>query len=197
MNTFVQSRVMRAVRRTDAGQAPAAWRWLAPLLLVLALALGGFGADLAVADASTDANKAVVRQVYAAFTTGDPAIPAQVIDPTWTNHAPAFAALPNGPDGFVQLVAFFRTAFPDLEITVEDLVAEGDRVAARYTVRGTHQGPLGTVPATGKAVEVQAIDLFRVVDGRVTDVWPVVDQLTLLMQIGVIPPAAPAGTPPP
>lgn len=139
---------------------------------------------------SLEDSKRIVRDVYAVFSGADPDGVVEIIAPSWTNHAPAFAWLPTGPEGFEQLVGFFRTAFPDLAITVEDLVAEGDLVAARYTIRGTHLGPLGDTPATGKPIEIQAMDLFRIVDGRVTDVWPVVDQLALLSQIGVLPGAA-------
>lgn len=93
---------------------------------------------------------------------------------------------PSGRAGFLQFAASLKGAFPDLHVTVEDLIAEGDRVAARVTVRGTHQGTLlGRLPATGKAATWPGIDIFRIADGKIAERWNCRDLVSLLEQLGV------------
>lgn len=81
-------------------------------------------------------------------------------------------------------------AFPDMHITIEDLIAEGDKVVVRYTVRGTHRGELrtrltGVIPSTGKQIEFGGVDIYRVVNGRVYEEWSGEDWLALLKQFGL------------
>ena len=78
-----------------------------------------------------------------------------------------------------------RTAFPDLHFEADDLLAEGDKTAARYHGRATHLGPFNGIPATGKYVTMTGIDVFRVRDGRIQEAWIESDYLTLMQQIGV------------
>lgn len=92
--------------------------------------------------------------------------------------------LPAGKQGIMQLFRMVRGAFPDLHITIDDLVAEGDRVAARVMLRGTHRGEfLGYAP-TGKPVAYCAIDISRFVDGKLVEHWGVPDYLSLMQQLG-------------
>ncbi len=81
----------------------------------------------------------------------------------------------------------FAAAFPDGQMTIEDLVAEGDRVVARTTFNGTHQGEMQGIPATGKAVSVSGITIFRLDNGKIAEGWLVNDNLGLMQQLGVIP----------
>jgi predicted ester cyclase len=83
--------------------------------------------------------------------------------------------------------AMFFNAFPDLHVVIHDQVAEGDRVVTRKTFHGTHQGDLIGIPATGRSVAFDVIDILRVQNGKITDHWNVVDQLGLMHQIGAIP----------
>jgi len=87
-------------------------------------------------------------------------------------------------DIFRQVVAARRTAFPDIHVTVEDQVAEGDRVSTRRTWRGTHQGPYRGVAATGKRVTWSQISIVRIVEGRIVEDWAVADELSILQQLG-------------
>jgi predicted ester cyclase len=84
-----------------------------------------------------------------------------------------------------------RIAFPDHTNTIEDMIAEGDKVAVRWTLRGTHQGvlkgPLGPIPPTGNQVAVTGIHIFRIADGKITERWEEADMLGALQQLGAIP----------
>lgn len=90
-------------------------------------------------------------------------------------------------DGHRQFAAPFYGAFPDLAHTVDETLADGDRVTVRFTLRGTHQGAFAGVLATGCAVAVPAIAVLRVADGRVAEVDGVFDQMGLMQQIGALP----------
>jgi steroid delta-isomerase-like uncharacterized protein len=94
---------------------------------------------------------------------------------------------PIGRAGFRQFVNAVRTAFPDLQFTIEDIVTEGDKVCVRYVGRGTQRGEFAGLPASGKAVEFTGIDIFRIVDGQFAEEWLMYDQLGLLQQLGAIP----------
>ena len=87
-------------------------------------------------------------------------------------------------DAFRQVVASRRAAFPDIQVTVEDQVAEGDKVSTRRTWQGTHQGPYRGVAATGKRVKWSQISIVRIVEGRIVEDWAVADDLSILQQLG-------------
>ncbi len=87
-----------------------------------------------------------------------------------------------------QFVKVFRDAFPDLQLTVEDMIAEGDKVAARYTMRGTHQGEFMGIAPTGNQIEVTGIDIVRFESGKAVEHWGSSDQLGMMQQLGIIPP---------
>jgi predicted ester cyclase len=90
-------------------------------------------------------------------------------------------------DGWIQATGSFVEAFPDLRLTVEDLMAEGDRVAARVTFRGTHKGPFQGIPPTNRQVTFTSIEMNRMVDGKVAEHWVEIDLLGLLQQLGAVP----------
>ena len=81
----------------------------------------------------------------------------------------------------------FRSAFPDFHVTIEDQIAEGDRVATRWTMRGTHEGEFRGISPTGKQITVTGIGIFRFSDGKVVESWDNFDQLGMMRQLGVIP----------
>lgn len=93
---------------------------------------------------------------------------------------------PIAREGFAQFVSLFYLAFPDLCHTVEDQVAEGDKVVSRLTVEGTHQGPFQGMPPTGKRVKFTDIMISRLEDGKITEVWAQFDALGLLQQLGLL-----------
>ena len=86
-----------------------------------------------------------------------------------------------------QFVKVFRDGFPDSPFTAEDMIAEGDKVAARYTMRGTHQGELMGIPPTGNQIEVTGIDIVRFEGGKIVEHWGNFDELGLMQQLGAIP----------
>jgi steroid delta-isomerase-like uncharacterized protein len=92
----------------------------------------------------------------------------------------------HGREGFLATAAWLRTAFPDLHLEVEDVIAQGDRVAVRATFRGTHLGELEDVPPTGRAVVVQQIHILRIADGMVVEHWAGRDDITLLRELGAM-----------
>jgi steroid delta-isomerase-like uncharacterized protein len=87
--------------------------------------------------------------------------------------------------GFKEMMSGLLGAFPDLRTTIEDQIVAGDKVATRWTAAGTHSGPFGPVPATGRHIQVSGLILDRVVDGKVVERWEMWDQMALLQQLGL------------
>jgi predicted ester cyclase len=77
--------------------------------------------------------------------------------------------------------------FPDLRVTIEDMIAEGDKVVIRFTTHGTQQGALGSIPPTGKQVAVPTIEITRIADGKIVEDWGLDDRLGMLQQLGLVP----------
>jgi len=90
-------------------------------------------------------------------------------------------------DSHKQLVTHIRNAFPDLQIVIEDTIAEGDRVAIRYTVTGTHKGVFKGIPATGKTINVTGYEIVRIENDKIAELWNLSDTFTTLRQLGVLP----------
>lgn len=106
-------------------------------------------------------------------------------------HAPG-VPVPLNRDTTKQVVSMYGTAFPDLKHTVDELIVEGDTVAARWTVRGTHKGDFQGIPATGKSVRLSGITVHHLREGRLRETWLVYDNMELLQQIGAVPAVAKA-----
>ena len=81
----------------------------------------------------------------------------------------------------------FRSGMPDLKVVIEDMLAEGEKVATRYTLEGTHEGELFGVPPTGKRLSIRSMTVERVSEGRIRDHWRVTDTLEMMQQLGVVP----------
>jgi steroid delta-isomerase-like uncharacterized protein len=108
-----------------------------------------------------------------------------LISPEYVNHdMPAPAP---GREGFKQVMAMFFTAFPDMKVTIEDVIAEGDKVVSRGVFTGTHQGDFQGIPATQKSVRVKYIDIWRFEDGKAVENWVQIDTMGMMQQLGVIP----------
>lgn len=127
----------------------------------------------------TEENKAIAKRVYEIVSTGDFERAAEIVD----QDAPDNELLPHDPpakliDTFKETFAEAREGFPDLSVTVEDVMAEGDRVAARVTMRGTHRGEFQGIAPTGKHVEVKAMDMFRISNGKIVEHWGHADDPT-------------------
>jgi len=136
---------------------------------------------------STEANKTVVRRISEEVVLqGKKDVIDELLAPNFVYHGPG--GFPDmGRDGFVQFFDGWRAAFPDATITFEDFVAEGDKVAVRYTTRATHKGEFNGIPATGKRVTVQGLFIRRVEDGKVAEEWDFTDLLGMMKQLGVVP----------
>jgi steroid delta-isomerase-like uncharacterized protein len=128
-------------------------------------------------------NVEVYRRVFDAVNRGDEAALDDLLTEGVLDNNPIPGQEP-GVAGFKQWMRYVRTAFPDVRVTVEDTLSQGDRVAGRVTWRGTHEGPLAGVAASGKPVQFTAIHIVRFEDGKAAEWWGVADLLGALQQIG-------------
>lgn len=106
--------------------------------------------------------------------------------PTLVNHELP-PNMPPGREGTKMLASMFFSAYPNIQVTIEDLVAEGDKLVARWSARGTHQGELMGIPPTGKEVTITGIAIDRFEDGKSVEHWEIFDQLGMMQQLGVVP----------
>jgi steroid delta-isomerase-like uncharacterized protein len=95
--------------------------------------------------------------------------------------------MPQGLEGSKMFASMFIAAFPNIEVTVEDLMAEDNKTVLRWTARGTHQGDLMGIPPTGKEICITGMAIDRFEDGKSVEHWEILDQLTMMQQLGVIP----------
>ncbi len=136
---------------------------------------------------STEANVAVARRVFdELFSQGKLDAADEIYTPEHTSHDPQAPGV-NGAEAMKHYIGMYRAAFPDLRVSSDDIIAEGDRVVIRWTARGTHQGELMGAPPTGKQAVVTGINIFRVKDGRIAEEWVNWDTLGLLQQLGLAP----------
>ena len=133
---------------------------------------------------ATEHNTKIVRQCFADATRGNRDALEQILSPQFVIHVPDDY---RGVDGLLEMVNTFRRALPDLAVTVDHQFADGDYVASRFTVRGTHQGELFGTPPTGREVIVTGITVSRCANGRIAEEWEVVDVAAGLQQIGALP----------
>jgi deazaflavin-dependent oxidoreductase (nitroreductase family) len=134
---------------------------------------------------STEDNKAHVRRFYQEGV-HNPALFDELLAPTYVLHLPGSPPIA-GIEGAKQLMVAYTSGFPDLQLTTEDMVAEGDKVAIRNTWRGTHQGAFQGLPPTGKYVTFTGTDIFRFAGGKIAEQWADLDALGLMQQLGAIP----------
>lgn len=123
-----------------------------------------------------------------AFNQGAFAVVDEVLAPGSVTHTAAWGVPPNR-EGLKRLIALFRSAFPDLQCTVEDEIRSGDKLAAHWTMRGTHTGAfLGHLP-TNRPFVVRAMSFARIENGQIAENWMLFDQMSILQQLGIVPPA--------
>lgn len=145
-------------------------------------------AEEALARAKTEQlNKRHVRRFFEeVWSTGDLALRDSFLAPGYQGHV-AGSPGPIDRETWTAWLTGFREAFPDARFTVDDMLADGDLVAARLTMRGTHLGELNGIPPTGREVTVTGMSIERVADGRIVEGWNQNDALGLLTQLGVLP----------
>jgi predicted ester cyclase len=138
-------------------------------------------------ESSVEHNKAVSRRWIEVFNERDDAAEADVRGPDYVAHAPAsLESAPLDSEAWTRFLSGFVEGFPDLRLTVEDAVGEGDLVAQRVHFAGTHTGEFQGLPPTHRKVEFSGLELNRFVDGRVAEHWFQLDALTLLQQLGLV-----------
>jgi steroid delta-isomerase-like uncharacterized protein len=137
----------------------------------------------------TETNKTVSRRfLEEVWNKGNLAALNEIIAKDHVNSGPGtLPGLPTGPEGSKQLVTVYRNAFPDVHFTIDEQIAEGDKVVTRWTAQGTHKGELVGIPATGKSSTVTGINVDRVVNGKIAESWGIFDQFGMMQQLGVIP----------
>jgi len=134
-----------------------------------------------------EANKAVMQRFTEFINTASEKLATELVSPNAIFHVPGRPEPMRGPDGYLAIIGMMRSGFPDIQWTLEDTVAEADKVAARFTMRGTHQGAFFGVPQTGKKIEVQAMNFYRFSSGQIVEEYGQHDLLGLMQQIGAIP----------
>ena len=156
-------------------------------LFIVSIMLIAFGGVLQ-ATADTEANKAIARRVFEEVLNQGK---LDLVDEIFaTDYVAQFPPNPDilGPEGFKQVATMFRTAFPDIHYAIENQIAEGDMVATRWAVTGTHKGELMGIPPTGVQATSTGISIYRIANGLIEEDWTNVDFLGLMQQLGVIPP---------
>lgn len=136
---------------------------------------------------SIEDNKNTVRRFFEEGPSkGDLRAADELLAPDFALHTP----LPSAPgiQGMNDVISACRAAFEHLNVTVEDMVAENDRVAARFTARGIHKGAFMGLPPTGKSITMTGIEVFRMENGRIAELWGEANLLGLMQQLGILPP---------
>ena len=141
----------------------------------------------------SEENKAISRRFTDAFNAGDYDTITSLLTDDYTSHDPASPGEVSGPEAARAEIEGYRAAFPDLTLTIEQQIAEGDYVVSRWTGRGTHRGELFGIPATGTQGTATGITIDRIENGKIAETWQNWDTLGLLQQLGAIP--APTAAP--
>jgi len=135
---------------------------------------------------SQEENKVVVRRFFAALDDQDVDTVGDMLASDYRLHFDGNPVMDRGAG--IGFFSAFLAAFPDISHQVQDQLAEGDLVATRILVRGTHQKEMMGIPATGKEIAISAINMVRVDDGKIAEHWVNSDSLGMMMQLGVVPP---------
>jgi steroid delta-isomerase-like uncharacterized protein len=145
---------------------------------------------------SAEGNKALARRFFVEVADGghlDRA--AELMAADYRHHDPGLPPeLQTSRDAYIGHFPLYTAAFPDMRIAVEDLVADGDKVATRWTFAGTHSGDLMGIPPTGRRVNIAAMTIQRIADGKIVEGWTILDVLGMMQQIGVVPAPGQTGT---
>jgi steroid delta-isomerase-like uncharacterized protein len=136
---------------------------------------------------SLQENKDLVQRVVDTINEGKLSQAKELYTSDFVNHDPS-APTVRDREALMQTLAVWGTGFPDARATIEEMVAEGDKVAKRWTYRGTHSGEFMGIPATGKEISMTAITIYRISGGKVAECWWNYDSLGVMQQLGVIPP---------
>ena len=135
----------------------------------------------------SEENKAVIRRlVEEVYNEGNLDVVDELVAPDLFDHA-AVPEHQHGIDGFKHVLEWVRGTSSDVHYDIDDIIAEGDKVAVRMTQSGTHTGPIRDIPPTGKRFSVDYVHWFRLADGKIAEMWAVRDDLTRMQQLGLLP----------
>lgn len=136
---------------------------------------------------TTDTNNRIMQRFVTFINSASESLAIELISPDAVFYVPGRPDPIQGPAGYLSIIAMMRSGFPDIQWTLEDMVSDGDKIAARFTMRGTHHGNFLGVPATGKPIEAQAINFYHLSDGRFVKEYGQPDMLAIMAQIGAVP----------
>ena len=142
---------------------------------------------------STEQNKELVRRmIEETFNGGDAGLMDEFLAPDFAEREELPPGIPGGREGVKQLTTMLRSAFPDYHATIDDIVAEGDKVVIRQTWTGTHTGgEFMGVPPTGRSISVGVIDILRIAGDKVVEHWGQMDSMAMMQQLGALPAPGP------
>jgi steroid delta-isomerase-like uncharacterized protein len=133
-------------------------------------------------------NKAIVRRLFAElWNTGNLSMADQIFAPTYEHHDPSTPDFGRGPDSEKKRASLYRNAFPDMHLTIEDVIAEGETVMTRWSCQGTHKGDLNGIAPTGRRFTITGVTIARVSAGKIVEGFVNWDALGLMQQLGVVP----------
>jgi steroid delta-isomerase-like uncharacterized protein len=142
---------------------------------------------------SVEQDKALVRQfIDEIFNRGNMSMVDELFAADFVEHEELPPGIPRDREGVIQLTSMLRSAFPDFKATIDDMIAEGDKVVIRQTWSGTQKGEFMGIPPTGKSVSIGVIDIIRMADGKVMEHWGQMDSMGMMQQLGAIPAEPPA-----
>ena len=135
----------------------------------------------------SEANRALIHRFYEeVWNKGDLDAANSIFAEDYVRHDLRPGDAPAGPEGQKLVAGMFRAAFPDVKLSVEFMVAEADMVVARWMMRGTHRGAWGGIPPTGKRMSFAGVNIFRISEGKVVEIWNHRDDLGLMEQLGAL-----------
>ena len=144
---------------------------------------------------STAQNKELVRQmVEKVFNLGNVSQADEFLAPDFAEREELPPGISRDREGVKQLTTMLRSAFPDFKATIDDIVAEGDKVVIRQTWSGSHKGEFMGIPPTGRSVSFGVIDIIRIADGKFVEHWGQMDSMSLMQQLGAIPAPVQSGS---
>ncbi len=136
----------------------------------------------------SEGNKFVIRRSFEElWNKGNLSLADELFTPNYEHHDASSPDFGRGPESEKKRAALYRTAFPDLQLTIEDIIAEGQTVMARWSCRGTHKGDLSGIAPTGKQVTISGVSIARFTGGKMVEGWVNWDVLGLMQQLGVVP----------
>ena len=135
----------------------------------------------------SETNKTVVRRLFEeVWNKGNLPVTDELFAPNYAHHDSSTPDVGRGPESEKKRATLYRTAFPDLRLTIEDIIAEGETVMARWSCRGTHKGDLSGIAPTGKQFTISGISVARFTNGKMVEGWVNWDALGLMQQLGVV-----------